>query len=176
MGYNAFHPHIVDPGDKNPSNMRKCRYYRLTTCMQKFMDKEIATLLKLGFIKPSFSSWRSPALLTKKTNGKFRLVFNHKNLNKLIKPQHFPLVTAEELWCEMGQQKPRNFSTLDLFSSFHQIALREDSKEKTTFVVWSGLYQWTRMPMGLANSPATFGRTMSTIFKDMLFKKYMFLC
>ena len=29
MGYNAFHPHIVDPGDENPSNMRKCRYYRL---------------------------------------------------------------------------------------------------------------------------------------------------
>ena len=174
MGYNAFHPHIVDPGDENPSNMRKCRYYRLTPFMQKYMDKEIATLLKLGFIEPSSSSWRSPALLVKKPNGDFRLVVNYKNLNKLIKPQHFPLVTAEELWCEMGQQKPRIFSTLDLFSGFHQIALDEDSKEKTTFVVRSGLYQWTRMPMGLANSPATFGRTMSTIFKDMLFKNMCF--
>ena len=40
MGYNAFHPHIVDPGDENPSNMRKCRYYRLTPFMQKYMDKD----------------------------------------------------------------------------------------------------------------------------------------
>ena len=99
---------------------------------------------------------------------------NYKNFKKLIKPQHFPLVTAEELWCGMGQQKPRIFSTLDLFSGFHQIALDEDSKEKTTFVVRSGLYQWTRTSMGLANSPATFGRTMSTIFKDMLFKNMCF--
>ena len=44
--------------------------------MQKFMDKEIATLLKLGFIEPSSSSWRSPALLVKKPNGDFRLVVN----------------------------------------------------------------------------------------------------
>ena len=107
MGYNLYHPHIVDVEGQNPSNMRKCRYYRLTPFMQKFMDKEIATLLKLGFIEPSTSSWRSPALLVKKPNGDFRLVVNYKNL-KLIKPQHFPLVTAEELWCEMGQQKPRN--------------------------------------------------------------------
>ena len=174
MGYNVYHPHIVDVEGQNPSNMRKCRYYRLTPFMQKFMDKEIATLLKLGFIEASTSSWRSPALLVKKPNGDFRLVVNYKNLNKLIKPQHFPLVTAEELWCEMGQQKPRIFSTLDLFSGFHQIALDEDSKEKTTFVVRSGLYQWTCMPMGLANAPAAFGRTMSTIFKDMLFKNMCF--
>ena len=174
IGHNFYHPHIVDPDGQNPTNMSKCRYYRLTPFMQKFMDKEIATLLKLGFVEPSTSAWRSPALLVKKNNGDFRLVCNYKNLNKLIKPQHFPLVTAEELWCEMGQQKPRIFSTLDLFSGYHQIALDEDSKDLTTFVVRSGLYRWTRMPMGLAGAAATFSKTMSTIFGDMLFKNMCF--
>ena len=74
MGYNVYHPHIVDVEGQNPSNMRKCRYYRLTQFMQKFMDKEIATLLKLGFIEPSSSSWRSPALLVKKPNDNLSAV------------------------------------------------------------------------------------------------------
>ena len=167
-------PHIVETGDNNPSSMRKCRYYHLTPVMQDIMDREIHSLLKFGLIEPSTSNWRSPALLVKKPNGDFRLVVNYKQLNKLVKPQHFPLITAEELWTEMGNQRPRIFTTLDFFSGYHQILLDEDSRDKTTFVVRSGSYRWRRMPMGLANAPATFGQAMNRIFGDMLFKNMCF--
>ena len=174
LGENDEDQHLVDTGDNNPSSMRKCRYYRLTPIMQDVMDREIHSLLKYGMIEPSTSNWRSPALLVKKPNGDFRLVVNYKQLNKLVKPQHFPLITAEELWTEMGNQRPRIFTTLDFFSGYHQILLEEDSRDKTTFVVRSGSYRWRRMPMGLANSPATFGKAMNRIFGDMLFKNMCF--
>ena len=59
------------------------------------------------------------------------------------------------------------FTTLDLRPGFYQIRMAEGSKEKTAFVCPFGLYQYTRMAMGLCNSPATFQRVVNRLLKGL---------
>jgi hypothetical protein len=48
------------------------------------------------------------------------------------------------------------FCTLDLASGYYQIELEESDRMKTAFITRYGLFEHTRMGMGLCNAPATF--------------------
>jgi hypothetical protein len=48
--------------------------------------------------------------------------------------------------------------------------MHPDDQHKTAFVTPFGLYEYTKMPMGLCNSPATYQRLMQHIFNDTLFQ------
>lgn len=61
----------------------------------------------------------------------------------------------------------RYFSSLDLSHGYFQVAMDQDSIEKTAFRVPWGLFEFHRMPQGLCNSPSTFQRLMELIFGEM---------
>ena len=61
-------------------------------------------------------------------------------------------------------------STLDLASGYHQIAMHPDEQHKTAFVKPVGLFEYTRMPMGLSSAPATFQRLIQSTMSDFLFQ------
>jgi len=48
------------------------------------------------------------------------------------------------------------FSTLDLKSVYWKVALHPEDKEKMAFSIGQGLWQFTVVPFGLYNAPATF--------------------
>ena len=54
----------------------------------------------------------------------------------------------------------RYFSTLDITSAYNQIPVKEEDIPKTAFVTRYGLFEYTTMPFGLCNAPATFQRIM----------------
>ena len=62
------------------------------------------------------------------------------------------------------------YSTLDLASGYHQIATHPDDQHKTVFTTPIGLFQYTRMPMGLASAPATSQRLMQSTMSGFLFQ------
>ena len=62
----------------------------------------------------------------------------------------------------------RYFATVDLLSGYRQLGMTDRAKERSAFCTRRGLFQFTRMPFGLAGAPASFCRLMSQVFKDHL--------
>ena len=49
-----------------------------------------------------------------------------------------------------------SFSKLDLAHAYQQIKLEEESRKYVTINTHKGLFQYTRLPFGVASAPAVF--------------------
>ena len=59
------------------------------------------------------------------------------------------------------------FSTIDLRSGYHHIALGKDSRAKTAFVTPFGKYEFLMVPFGLAQAPAYFQLLMNKVLEGL---------
>ena len=63
------------------------------------------------------------------------------------------------------------FSTIDLRSDYHHIALGKSSRAKTAFITPFGKYKFLMVPFGLAQAPAYFQLLMNKVLKGLKFVK-----
>lgn len=85
-----------------------------------------------------------------------------RKLNERTVRDSYPLPHADRILSRLGPSK--YISTIDLTKAFLQIPLHPRSKKYTAFsVLGRGLFQFTRMPFGLVNSPATLSRLMDRV-------------
>ena len=61
------------------------------------------------------------------------------------------------------------FSTIDLRSGYHHVALGKDSGAKTAFVTPFGKYKFFMVPFGLAHAPAYFQLLMNKVLEGLTY-------
>jgi len=93
-------------------------------------------------------------------NGEVRLCIDYRRLNVVTERDGYPLPRIEDSLGRLSGAK--YFSSLDLESSFWQMAMAEEHREKTAFVTPDGLFEFLRLPFGLCGWPPSFQRPSPT--------------
>jgi len=147
----------------------KQKSYRLSKIQAEVLKTELVKLLKNKLIEPSCSPWSSPVILVPKKNNKWRMCIDYRKLNNLTVKDAYSLPLIDDILFSIGK-KIKVFSTIDLFSGFHQIPMNKEDIPKTSFTTIYGNYQFKVMPFGLCNAPGTFQREMNRIFFPLIGK------
>jgi hypothetical protein len=64
-------------------------------------------------------------------------------------------------------------SLLDMFSGYHQIRVRIEDEEKTSFITPFGTFCFVRMPEGLKNAGCTFSRMIAIVLHLQLLRNIL---
>ncbi|XP_038062608.1 uncharacterized protein LOC119733100 [Patiria miniata] len=136
---------------------------------------QLEELLEDRRIEPSHSPWASPVVMVpKKKKGDYRLCVDYRKLNRLTKIDVYPMPTIDAILESLHGATV--FTSLDLKSGYHQMAMAPEDVEKTAFICEEGLYQFKVLPFGVVNGPASFQRLMETVLRDFIGKTcYVYL-
>ena len=138
---------------------------RLPLAKREEATNAIAEMSKQGVIEPSASPWSSPVVFVKKKDGSLQFCIDYRKLNDVTVKDSYPLPRIDDSVEALAGASW--FSTLDLKSGYWQVELDDQAKEKTAFSIGTGLWQFTVMPFGLSNAPATFERLMEQVLAGL---------
>ena len=159
---NVDHEIKLEPGATLPNR----GLYRMPPDELKELKKQLDQLLELGLVRPSTSPFGSPVLFVKKKDGSLRLCIDYRGLNKITIKNRYPLPRVDEMLDRLHGATV--FSKIDLVSGYFQVRISEEDIPKTAFRTRYGHYEFTVMPFGLCNAPATFQRMMNDILREHL--------
>ncbi|CAI5459573.1 unnamed protein product [Closterium sp. Yama58-4] len=131
--------------------------YRVSPSERARIEEEVSTLLKKGVIHPSNSPWSSLCIVIPKKDFRDRVVIDYRPLNAVTEAaDQFPMPRIDDILDKTPTK-----------SAYHTILVAEEDVLKTAFVTSTGQYEYTWMPFGLKNAPATFQCLMTTTFRTI---------
>ena len=139
---------------------------RMSTQELDELKKQLQEYLDTGRLQASESPWGTNVIFAKKKDGSLRFCVDYRGLNDLTVRNSYPLPHMDDLFDRLVGA--RVFSKIDLISGFFQIPLAEEDRAKTAFRTRYGHFEWTVLPMGLTNAPATFQHLMNHSFREFL--------
>ena len=83
----------------------------------------------------------------------------------MTKKDVHPSPRIDDMLDTLGESK--FFSSLNLTSGYWQVELDPDSRQKSAFTTYCGLFEFVRMPFGLCNAPTTVQRLMQKVLAGL---------
>ena len=144
-----------------------CKPRPVPFALKDAASRELNRLERAGIlVKVSRADWAAPIVLVPKGDGCIRLCGDYKvTINPSLDIDRYPLPKPEDLFTSLTGGK--KFTKLDLTQAYQQMPLAEESQQYSTINTHQGLYQFTRLPFGVASAPAIFQRTMDTILQGI---------
>ena len=162
VGRSNIVQHAIPTQQHNPVKQRQ---YRLPQSLKPLVQQQVQGMLQNGIITPSASPWSSPVILVRKKNGSYRFCVDYRALNGITIKDAYPLPRVDETLDSLGGAQ--YFSTLDLASGYWQVEVDPSDRPKTAFSTPQGHFEFTVMPFGLCNAPATFQRLMEYVLAGL---------
>ncbi|KAJ8352656.1 hypothetical protein SKAU_G00241320 [Synaphobranchus kaupii] len=98
-----------------------------------------------------------------KPDGILRFCNDDRKLNDVSTFDSYPMPRKDKLIERLG--KARFISTLDLTKGYEQVQLSSAAREKTTFSISTGHWQYRVLPFGLHGAPPTFQRLTDILLR-----------
>jgi len=155
LGWTDRVTHKIDVGENKPIRQQLRRYPPLH---MESIDRHLSDMLRQKVIEPANSPWASNIVLAKKKDGTLRCCIDFRQLNDITRKDAYPLPRTDA--CLDAMSGSKFFSTFDLRSGFHQVAMAPEDADKTAFITRRGMFRFRTMPFGLCNAVATFQRLM----------------
>jgi hypothetical protein len=111
----------------------------------------------------SQSPYYSQVLMVAKSDCSRRMCIDFRNLNECTEDASFPVPHVKQMFARIGPRKPKLFGTMDLTQGYHQAPLTTATRAYTSFITYSGVYQFTRLPFGLKRAPSCFQEVMAAV-------------
>jgi hypothetical protein len=130
--------------------------------LREYVDENLAK----GFIRLSSSPAAAPIFFVK-TDGKAdRPCVDYRGLNAMTIRDSYPIPVLSLLLNNLAGCK--YLSKIDLKSAFNLLRVTPGQEYLTAFRTPWGLYEYTVMPFGLANAPATFQRFIQHVLQQFI--------
>jgi hypothetical protein len=127
----------------------------------------VQRLLDSRFIREvRYPQWLANIMMVCKKNRKWKMCTDFTDLNKCYPKDDFPLTRIDQIIDSAAGYDM--MALLDYFSGYHQILLRREDEENTSFITPFGMYCYMRMPEGLRNAGPTFCRMTKATLKDQV--------
>ncbi|CAF1384371.1 unnamed protein product [Rotaria sordida] len=137
------------------------KQYPASSKDQEIKFQETQKLLERGQIEESTSPWSSPIVLVKKKDKTMRFCIDYRRLNAITIKDAFPLPRIDEIFDQLSDAT--YYTKFDYKSGYFQVPLSKEDRPKTAFSTRDNHYQFTVLPQGITNGPATFQRVINHI-------------
>ena len=134
----------------------------------EFINNEIEILIEkqvLKYVEKEEGQWISNIFLRPKSNGKFRMILDLTELNKLIPYEHFKmfsLKTALDLI-----QEGDWMASADLSDAYYTIPINENYKKFLRFQWKGNTLEYQVLPNGLSPGPRIFTKLLKPLYAEM---------
>jgi hypothetical protein len=146
---------------------KKQKLWKMSEEKVKAVKAEVQRLQDAKVIREvKYPVWLANTVPVKNKNRKWRMCVDFTDLNKACKKDDFPLERVDKIVDDAGNSEM--LSLLDMFSGYHQLRVRKEDEEKTSFITPFGTFCFVRMPEGLKNAGCTFSRMIAIVLHPQI--------
>jgi hypothetical protein len=91
------------------------------------------------------------------------MCIDFRNLNDCAEDASWPIPNIAEMLHRIGTHTAKVFAILDLTQGYHQAPLPLAAGVYTAFILFCGVYQFTRLPFWSKRAPSYFQQTMAIV-------------